>query len=201
MQAMVSLGQLMLWALLWGVLCSGPASGGLCSSSSVNLPQPSSPPAHPFPRQSPAGSAVNVPGSQEWCGWGRAASHSLSVDLAGWQLVLQHRTSVTPPWPPSLFCSDTCEPGFFSASSGQTTCTACPAGQITVASGENGATGCTGCSRGTWRAANATDNKCQRWVLSMHGAGWLRGCVCKPVAARLAARPELRQQQDAIASW
>ena len=53
---------------------------------------------------------------------------------------------------------DTCEPGWFAANSGSATC---PAGQITVASADAGATECRNCPRGTFRPANATDNKCQ----------------------------------------
>lgn len=57
-----------------------------------------------------------------------------------------------------------CEPGSISNTTGATNCTACGAGRYTLASqGDTGPTVCVQCPRGTFKPANATDNKCQRW--------------------------------------
>ena len=56
-----------------------------------------------------------------------------------------------------------CEPGFISNTTGATNCTACGAGRYTLATqGDVGPTMCVQCPRGTYKTANATDNKCQR---------------------------------------
>lgn len=57
---------------------------------------------------------------------------------------------------------DVCEPGSFSNTTASSSCYKCLPGYITIANGDAGATECTACGRGTFRAANATDNKCQR---------------------------------------
>jgi len=57
---------------------------------------------------------------------------------------------------------DVCEPGSFSNTTASSSCYKCLPGFITVGNGDAGATECTACGKGTFRAANATDNKCQR---------------------------------------
>ncbi|PRW33060.1 hypothetical protein C2E21_7981 [Chlorella sorokiniana] len=56
---------------------------------------------------------------------------------------------------------DVCEPGSFSNTTAASSCYKCLPGYITISSGDAGATFCTACGKGTFRAGNATDNKCQ----------------------------------------
>jgi hypothetical protein len=56
---------------------------------------------------------------------------------------------------------DVCEPGSFSNTTAASSCYKCLPGYITIANGDAGATFCTACGKGTFRAGNATDNKCQ----------------------------------------
>ena len=170
------------------------AAALLCSPAPTQLT-----PCSPSPLCSPAGSAVNVPGSQEWCGWGRTAGHTLAVNLAGCHLVLQRPTGHHTALAPIPALQRHVRAWLFHRQRWPVHLHGLPCGP---------------------------DHCCQRrerrhrmhWMPARHLArrhrhrqqvpevgawhawiwiGWLLGCVCKPVAARSAARPELPQQDDA----
>ena len=68
----------------------------------------------------------------------------------------------------SYTCS-TCQPGTYSDQPGSTSCAACGGGKYTVNVNGRGATGCLMCAKGTYKAPDATDNKCRRWASGSGG--------------------------------
>lgn len=62
---------------------------------------------------------------------------------------------------PGSHTCNVCPPGSFSPAPGAASCTACPAGAVSLAPAGKGAVKCQACPKGTWRPANATDNRCR----------------------------------------
>ena len=84
---------------------------------------------------------------------------------------------------------NTCEPGTYQPATGQATCIDAGAGYFTIATGDNGAIDKTACPKGTYKAADAKDNKCQRWVgrqcwWEWSAASRLPACAAPPACRR-----------------